>query len=597
MVLRKEGDTIMKITLRIWVLAIFLALAAMMIINGSTFYRLLAGLLIILIPIGLKRAKSGFGKIIIFIVILAALVFVVQMSAEEGVLIKSVEKNSTAFEEGIRSGMVIVAVDGESVKNTEDYSRIIGQKFPAENETKIIIKTTKEEFILLTDEAPKITVEEIRRTNIKTGLDLSGGARALISAERPLNSDEMNDLISVTSNRLNVFGISDVTVRPVTDLQGNSFMLVEVAGASPADLRELIAKQGKFEAKIGNGTISKNNSVISSSNESINSTEESNENTEEAGQTITMNSSDGVLVFSGGEGDISDVCRNRAECSGIIGCEQVQEGYACNFRFAIYLTEEAAKKHAEATKNIPLDDTGKYLSEKLYLYIDDNEVDSLLIGADLKGRVTTEVSIQGSGQGTTKEEAYNDAKANMNKLQTILITGSLPYKLNLVKLDTISPMLGKEFAKNILILALIVFGIICTILFIRYRKIKITSAVILTVFSEAVLTLAVAAMIRWNLDAPSIAGIIAGMGTGVNDQIIIIDESVSKESTSIKERIKRALFIILGAFFTIVVAMLPLFWAGTGLLRGFALTTIIGVSVGILITRPAFADIMRQIEE
>ena len=104
-------------------------------------------------------------------------------------------------------------------------------------------------------------------------------------------------------------------------------------------------------------------------------------------------------------------------------------------------------------------------------------------------------------------------------------------------------------------------------------------------------------LISWNLDAPSIAGIIAGMGTGVNDQIVIIDESVSNKSISVKERIKRALFIILGAFFTIFAAMLPLFWAGAGMLKGFALTTIIGVTVGILITRPAFADIIKKIEE
>ena len=62
------------------------------------------------------------------------------------------------------------------------------------------------------------------------------------------------------------------------------------------------------------------------------------------------------------------------------------------------------------------------------------------------------------------------------------------------------------------------------------------------------------------------------------------------------ERIKRALFIIVGAFLTIVAAMLPLFGAGAGLLRGFALTTILGVSVGILITRPAFAEILKQIQ-
>jgi preprotein translocase subunit SecD len=43
--------------------------------------------------------------------------------------------------------------------------------------------------------------------------------------------------------------------------------------------------------------------------------------------------------------------------------------------------------------------------------------------------------------------------------------------------------------------------------------------------------------------------------------------------------------------------MLPLFWAGAGLLRGFALTTIIGVSVGILITRPAFGEMVKKIQE
>ena len=104
-------------------------------------------------------------------------------------------------------------------------------------------------------------------------------------------------------------------------------------------------------------------------------------------------------------------------------------------------------------------------------------------------------------------------------------------------------------------------------------------------------------MIGWNLDAPSIAGIIAGMGTGVNDQIVIIEESVSNKHINLRERIKRALFIILGAFFTIIAAMLPLFWAGAGMLKGFALTTIIGVTVGILITRPAFAEIIKRIEE
>jgi preprotein translocase subunit SecD len=223
-------------------------------------------------------------------------------------------------------------------------------------------------------------------------------------------------------------------------------------------------------------------------------------------------------------------------------------------------------------------------------------MDSLFISKDLKGRVTTQISISGSGFGSDSQSAFKDAESNMKKLQTILITGSLPYKLEIVKLDTISPTLGREFTKNLIILALVVFIIISAVLFIRYRKIKITSAVILTMFSEVFITLGIAALIKWNLDAPSIAGIIAGMGTGVNDQIVIIDESTSNNNLTIKEKIKRAFFIIIGAFFTIIAAMLPLFWAGAGMLKGFALTTIISVLVGILITRPAFAEILKKLQ-
>jgi preprotein translocase subunit SecD len=492
---------------------------------------------------------------VLFIVLVLALLMI-KPNFESGVVIKSVDSNSSAFEAGLRSGQIITFVDGKEIKSLGDYSKALEQ-FPVKDKIKLIINTKEQTYTLFTNETPKITVGKIPLTNLKFGLDIAGGSRALITTEEKLSASDLNDLIAVTTQRLNVYGLTDVIIRPTSDLSGNSYMLIEIAGATPSELEELIAKQGKFEAKIGNET-----------------------------------------VFIGGEKDIASVCRNDASCSGIESCSAVEGGQACRFIFAIHLSEEAAKKHAEITSKLNVNTTeqGRYLEEKLDLYLDGVLVDSLLISEDLKGRVTTQISIQGSGTGPTREEAFEDAEAQMQKLQTVLITGSLPYKLKIVKLDTISPSLGSQFTRNIWVLGAVVFIAVSIVLFIRYRKIKITSAVILTMFSEAFITLGIAALINWNLDAPSIAGIIAGMGTGVNDQIVIIDESVSSGSSSIKERIKRALFIILGAFFTIVAAMLPLFWAGAGLLRGFALTTIISVSVGILITRPAFADIIKKIQ-
>ena len=94
---------------------------------------------------------------------------------------------------------------------------------------------------------------------------------------------------------------------------------------------------------------------------------------------------------------------------------------------------------------------------------------------------------------------------------------------------------------------------------------------------------------------PAIAGIIAAIGTGVDSQIIILDESQMSQILSLKQRIKNALFIILGTYFTTLFALSPLYWAGGGLLKGFVITTIIGISAGVFITRPAFAEIVKKI--
>ena len=115
-------------------------------------------------------------------------------------------------------------------------------------------------------------------------------------------------------------------------------------------------------------------------------------------------------------------------------------------------------------------------------------------------------------------------------------------------------------------------------------------------FRSIIIILGIAAFIQWNLDLPSIAGILATIGTGIDSQIIIIDEAKTK-LLNIKQRLKRAFSIILGSYFTAFVSLIPLYWAAAGFFKGFAFTTIIGISVGILITRPAFVDIVNKIQK
>lgn len=512
--------------------------------------------------IKIKMTKKLTWKIwLLIIVVLLSLISIFGIPPkflEKGVLITSVESNSTAFNQGLRQGQIIISIDGKPIESISDFSEIIQEKFPSDSEVKTIIQTKNSEIILFSKEIPKITISEIPKSNLKTGLDLSGGARALIKAQdKELTSEELNDLVDITSNRFDVYGISDIKVSPVSDLAGNHFMLIEIAGATPKDLKQLIEKQGKFEAKIGNET-----------------------------------------VFIGGDKDVASVCRNDATCASITSCSPSNGQYFCNFRFSVFLSESAAQRHADITSKIDINASNPdYLSKPLDLYVDDNFVDRLLIGKGLKGQATTQISISGSGSGEIEADAYAAAEEQMHNLQTILITGSLPYKLEIVKLDTISPILGDEFVNSILIAGLAALLVVAIIIFIRYKKFKSSIALLITTLSEIIIILGIASMIDWNLDLPSIAGILATIGTGIDDLVVLLDESKQKVSLSLKQKLKRAFAIILGAYFTTLVSLLPLLWAGAGLLKGFAITTIIGISVGILITRPAFSDMVKKIEE
>jgi preprotein translocase subunit SecD len=400
-------------------------------------------------------------------------------------------------------------------------------------------------------------------TNIRYGLDISGGARVLLQPAQPVDSMQMETIIDTITQRLNVFGLSDIVVRPVGDLEGNQFILVEIAGASERDVRELIMSQGRFEAKIGDET-----------------------------------------VFSGGN-DITYVCRS-PECSGLSprGCQPASTGFACEFQFEITLTPAAAQRQASVTRNlavVPGPVGQQYLERPIDLYLDDVLVDSLQISASLRGSAVTTIAISGSGTGATLEMAQRDAITNMRSLQTVLVTGSLPVSLDVVKTDSVSAELGEEFIRNALFASFIALIAVTVVIVTRYRSLKIAVPVMITLLSELIIILGVASLIGWNLDLAAIAGILIAIGTGVDDQIVIADETIGsrkrrEDKNTWKERLKKAFFIIFASYATALAAMIPLWWAGAGLVRGFAITTIIGITIGVLITRPAFAVIMEKLE-
>jgi preprotein translocase subunit SecD len=522
----------------------------------------------------LKRIFTNTRVIILLVVILLGIIAINPQPNASGVAIRNVAKDSPAYLAGIVSGVAnaaptsrerITSVNSVKITSIEQYYQLI-QLVP-EN-TSLLLTTNKKTYSILKGHADDIgiTVYAAPKSNVRLGLDLQGGTRVILQPEEKLSAEQLDSLITSMTQRLNVYGLSDISVRSSTDLSGNQFVVVEIAGANEEEVKQLLSQQGKFEARIGNQT-----------------------------------------VFKGGNNDITYVCKT-AECSGIDsskGCGKTSDGkYACRFRFSISLSAEAAQRQADITNRLSIvqgtgsDTSDQYLNETMDLLLDDVSVETLNIGASLKGKASTEIEISGSGSGATQSDAITASLANMKQLQTVLITGSLPVKINIVKSDTVSPTLGEAFTKNALFVSFIALLVVAIIIFIRYKRWEIILPMLIIAWIEIFLTIALAALIGWNLDVASIAGIIIAIGQGVNDQIIITDETLKgnkdevETSYSWKKKLAKAFFIVFAAYFTSMGAMVTLLFAGAGLLRGFAITSIIGYTVGVLITRPAYSHII-----
>ncbi|MBI3033457.1 PDZ domain-containing protein [Candidatus Woesearchaeota archaeon] len=579
--------------------------------------------------------------VIVLLLLLGALILINPALDDQGVAIRSIAKDSSAAKAGLASPQpadkprmrdVITTFDGVKIKDLEHFQQLVenldvGQVVPlivkthftydTNNKRKFSFRTHEEEFIIKVEplveiitlnETEEKTFEELQevqkeingslvsvnetvnvtkqvpktkeniigkkelglqvyakpRTNLKKGLDLEGGTRVLLQPQKRVSEEDLNLIIDNLKQRLNVYGLSDLVVRSAGDFVSDTqYIVVEIAGANEQEVKDLIGKQGVFEARIGN-----------------------------------------VTAFKGGQ-DIKNVCRT-PDCSFAVspyrGCSSGDGGWACTFQFSITLSREAAERQAAATRNLEVLPGGTggegVLSQNIDFYLDNELVDSLTIAAGLKGNAETNIAISGPGSGKTELEARADSAKNMRKLQTILITGSLPVKLDVVKTDSISPLLGKEFIKNILFTGFVAILSVAVVLWIRYRQVTLSLTILFTMVSEIILTLGLAAAIGWNIDLAGIAGILVAVGTGVDDQIVITDETLrgSKERyLSWKDKFKKAFFIVLSAYIITVVGMLPLISAGAGLLRGFAITTILAISFGVFVTRPAFGVIIEKL--
>ncbi len=439
-----------------------------------------------------------------------------------------------------------------------------------------------------------IRVENVPSNNLNFGLDLKGGVRAFI---QPNQSDAytLEQTISTLQTRTNIYGLREFVFRPVY-ADGKGFIELSMAGGDINEMRSLLENQGKFEAKIPlyirakDATLKLDNEYkISLFNDSI----QIGNKTYNPGDSFKLSNIDFKFEGLSRDKKVINLTSTVFQSDGIVAVyfdpqrsSVERRGDAWRWQFAVQLSGSAAKNFAQVTSNVNL--AGPYLESPIDLYLDGKLINSLNIASGLRGNVATEISIEGGA------ENFKQAVAEKNFMQTILRSGALPTSLHIVSIESVSASLGSTFLKNALIAGLVAILGVVVVVTLRYHKPKVIFPMLFVSLSEVLIILGFAAGIGWTIDLAAIAGIIASVGTGIDAQIIIADQALRSDTTPItlRDKLKRAFFIIFGSAGTSIAAMLPLMTIGFGLLRGFAIVTIIGILIGVFITRPAYGAII-----
>ena len=188
----------------------------------------------------------------------------------------------------------------------------------------------------------------------------------------------------------------------------------------------------------------------------------------------------------------------------------------------------------------------------------------------------------GNAQITLGQGNYNDLLKEASDLALVLRAGALPVELEFQEQRIVGPSLGADSIEKSRLAGLIGAAIVFLFIILYYKMSGILA--IKTLMMNVLFVLACLVGLEATLTLPGIAGIALTVGMAI-DANIIIYERIKEElafGTPVREAVEtgfsRAFWTILDANLTTAVAGLMLLNFGTGPIRGFAVTLIIGIA-------------------
>jgi len=404
---------------------------------------------------------------------------------------------------------------------------------------------------------------------IKLGLDISGGARIEYkvdidqSVENP--SSVVEDVWTVIRNRLDMANYTEAVVKQ-TFRENNSFIIVEIPGATDT---------AKAEQLIGSTGLLWFGQVIdeTTSNPNIDPELINKAKRENAQWLLDKEGKKWYLVRQ----EIDKISNLKLISPRIVeALPEVDRNNVAGYVVSFTMAKEYADIFARIT-------------EKLYVPEDILNQGGIAYEQALKKRLAIVLDNRVLFAGFVVSK-ITDGKAqirgNFNleqakQLAAILKSGALPARLEKVSSGWVAPLLGADIVSASLKAGLIGVAIVLIYMVIVYGVMGIVADIAL--LYNTFLLLGILAATGSILTLPGIAGIILTIGTTVDGNIIIyerIKEELRRGSSvkaAINTAFSKSFLTLFDANLTTIIAGLFLYYFGTGTVKGFAITLIIGV--------------------
>ncbi|MFC1615101.1 protein translocase subunit SecD [Patescibacteria group bacterium] len=390
----------------------------------------------------------------------------------------------------------------------------------------------------------------------KLGLDLSGGTHLVYNADTSdLHqieiADSMDALRDVIERRVNLFGVAE----PLVQIEQTGFLseeaaqrlIVELPGVTDTDAAiAMIGQTPLLEFKLERPE-SEMTPIIEAYQEAQLAIQE--------GREIPNNPLLSQDIYAATQLTGRYLERAQLEFDSTTGEPIV----------TIVFNKEGSDLFAQITK--------ENVNKTLAIYLDGAPITTPVIREEITGG-TAQIS------GSMNPD---EAKLLVGRLNS----GALPVPIHLLSTQTIGPSLGAEALNAGVRAGIIGLMMVAVFLLFWYRLPGLLAIFALSIY--IMIMLAIFKLIPVTLTAAGIAGFILSIGMAVDANILIFErmkEELRKGNKSVPESVKegfdRAWLSIRDGNISSIITAVILFWFGTSLVEGFALTFGLGVLISMI---------------